>query len=194
VKNIIIALSFLCIINILGSSCKSKVEKPPIAEQTMISIIKDINIAEVYSQGLGDSVGNRFEKNYDSLAHFYTAILQHYHVSFEEFTEALKWYKERPNKIDSLYINVLTQYEKENSRYNKDSTQRTSDRNAMGIIKDNDTLTNTQEDTALTPTPSYLNIQPFEEDQQHDKSSLSQPQEIKKTPESTNLPKIKGEP
>lgn len=75
----------------------------------MQEILVDMHLAESYSQGLGDSTANRFQKNYDSLAGFYTSILKHHDLSFEDFNEALEWYKERPMRIDTLYGKVLNQ-------------------------------------------------------------------------------------
>lgn len=75
----------------------------------MKQVLADIHLAEAYSQGLGDSTRNRFDKNYDSLAGFYSSILKHYDLSFEDFNEAIAWYKKRPVMMDSLYAKVLTQ-------------------------------------------------------------------------------------
>lgn len=76
-------------------------------EGEMEQILLDIHLAETYSQGLGDSSVNRFQKNYDSLAGFYTSVLRHHKLSFEHFNEALEWYKQRPERIDTLYARVL---------------------------------------------------------------------------------------
>lgn len=88
-------------------ACKQDKESPPIPEEQMQEILLDMHLAETYSQGLGDSTVNRFQKNYDSLAGFYTSILKHHNLSFESFNEALEWYKERPDRIDTLYARVL---------------------------------------------------------------------------------------
>lgn len=101
----IVVISFICCL----SACKQGQETPPIPEEKMGKILVDIHLAETYSQGLGDSATNKFEKNSDSLTGFYTSILKHYDLSFKEFNEALEWYKERPVILDSLYGKVLTQ-------------------------------------------------------------------------------------
>lgn len=67
----------------------------------------DIHLAETYSQGLGDTTGNKFDKNYDSLAVFYSSIFQHHQISFEEFNEALNWYRKHPQQIEALYAHVI---------------------------------------------------------------------------------------
>jgi hypothetical protein len=91
------------------AACKQGQEVPPVPEEKMGKILVDVHLAETYSQGLGDSAANKFEKNTDSLTGFYTSILKHYDLSFKEFNEALEWYKERPVILDSLYSKVLTQ-------------------------------------------------------------------------------------
>lgn len=101
----IVAISFICCL----SACKQGQETPPVPEEKMGKILADIHLAEAYSQGLGDSVTNKFEKNSDSLTGFYTSILKHYDLSFKDFNEALEWYKERPVMLDTLYSKVLTQ-------------------------------------------------------------------------------------
>ncbi len=67
----------------------------------------DIHLAETYSQGLGDTTGNKFDKNYDSLAVFYSSIFRHHQLSFEEFNEALNWYRKHPQQIEALYAHVI---------------------------------------------------------------------------------------
>lgn len=90
------------------SACKPAKETPPVPEATMMKVLTDMHLAEVYSQGIGDSVRNRFEKNYDSLSAFYISILKHHKISFETFNETIAWYKERPAMMDSLYARVLS--------------------------------------------------------------------------------------
>ncbi len=88
--------------------CKQGKETPPVPEEQMQQVLLDIHLAETYSQGLGDTTANRFQKNYDSLAGFYTSILKHHNMSLESFNEAMAWYRERPSRIDTLYGKVLT--------------------------------------------------------------------------------------
>lgn len=100
-----VIISLICCL----SACKQGQEVPPVPQEEMGKILVDIHLAETYSQGLGDSAANKFEKNTDSLTGFYTSVLKHYDLSFKEFNEALEWYKERPIILDSLYSKVLTQ-------------------------------------------------------------------------------------
>lgn len=94
---------------LLQTGCKSLPDNPPVATDKMSKILLDMQIAETYSLGLGDSVTNKFEKNYDSLGVFYRSIFKKYDISFEDFKDAMKWYEERPPKMDSLLSGVLSQ-------------------------------------------------------------------------------------
>lgn len=101
--------TIVCILFCLSlCSCKKEPEHPPVPIDKMKHILLDLQLAETYSLGLGpDSTISRFSKNYDSLEVFYFAILNHYHLSFAQFNEALKWYKARPEQSDSLLSLVL---------------------------------------------------------------------------------------
>jgi hypothetical protein len=123
------------------SACKQGQEAPPIPEEKMGKILVDIHLAETYSQGLGDSAKNKFEKNTDSLTGFYTSILKHHDLSFKEFNEALEWYKERPVILDSLYSKVLTQLvELKAQKGIKDMEETETKKDSVTIPKPLDTL------------------------------------------------------
>lgn len=98
---------FLVILMAAFASCKAPKEEPPIPAAKMEAVIFDIHLAETYSQGLGDTTGNRFDKNYDSLAVFYASILKHHQLSFDEFNEAMRWYRKHPQQIETLYTHVI---------------------------------------------------------------------------------------
>lgn len=102
-------LRFLGLALLCFASCKAPKEKPPIPFQDMKALMLDIHLAETYSQGLGDTTGNKFDKNYDSLPVFYASVLKHHNLTFEEFNEALQWYRDRPMQMDSLYAGILDQ-------------------------------------------------------------------------------------
>lgn len=108
-KNLFLLILLLAAILMCGVGCKQSKEEPPVAEAKMTRILLDLHLAETYSQGLGDSMKNKFEKNYDTLPSFYKSVLNHHQISFEEFNEAIQWYKNRPVEIDSLYVKVLNQ-------------------------------------------------------------------------------------
>jgi hypothetical protein len=97
---------FLFVFTMLQFGCKSLPDNPPIPQKKMADIVLDMQIAEIYSQGLGDSVKNKFEKNYDSLNGFYASVLKHYNISYSEFNEAMNWYKSHPQLMDSLFLKM----------------------------------------------------------------------------------------
>ncbi|KAA5532279.1 DUF4296 domain-containing protein [Taibaiella lutea] len=99
----------LIVLLTLQLGCKSLPDNPPVAPEKMSKVLLDMQIAETYSLGLGDSVTNKFEKNYDSLSVFYRSVLKKYDISFEDFKDAMQWYEARPLKMDSLLSNVLNQ-------------------------------------------------------------------------------------
>lgn len=107
-KFFIISIAVFIALCTLGS-CKQGQESPPVSREKMGKVILDLQLAEAYSQGLGEGVKNRFEKNTDSLTGFYSSVLKHHGMTFSEFEEALQWYKERPLLMDSLYNGILTQ-------------------------------------------------------------------------------------
>ncbi len=102
-------LRILYLVLVCFASCKAPKEKPPIPFGKMKEVMFDLHLAETYSQGLGDTTGNKFDKNYDSLAVFYASVLKHHEISFEAFNEALDWYRKRPSQMDSLYAAILNE-------------------------------------------------------------------------------------
>jgi len=103
-----LALFFL----ILGvvTACKKPEDKPPVDRNKMAQVITDLQIAENYSLGLhpkNDSNVRRFTKNTDSLYVFYSSILNHYQLSFDDFNQAIGWYKNHPTEMDSLLSTAL---------------------------------------------------------------------------------------
>jgi hypothetical protein len=146
---------FLFIIAVSISGCREGQETPPVAREKMGAILLDLQLAETYSQGLGDSTKNRFEKNRDSLTGFYASVLKHHNLDFKEFEEAMTWYKHHPMILDSVYNNMLTlMVEMKASRHisdseelpvKKDSIATTRADSAKGLrdILPKDSLTNT---------------------------------------------------
>lgn len=75
--------------------------------KVMQKVLLDITMAENYSSMIRDSLHKRNDKNVDSLAVFYKDIFAHYKITQEEFKESLKWYKNHPATLDSIYNNLL---------------------------------------------------------------------------------------
>lgn len=86
----------------------------------MKKIIVDLQFSESYSLGLGlDSVAalNKFKKNQDSLYLFYASVLGHYNMSFQEFNEAMEWYKKEPEQMDSLITASMEELAQQKEKY-----------------------------------------------------------------------------
>jgi len=92
------------------SACNNEatLTQAPIAPEKMQAILLDIHTAEYYSQGLGKQEGT-FLKEHDSLAKFYTSILQHHQIDLAQFKTAFEWYTQHPVLLDSLYVNIKDQ-------------------------------------------------------------------------------------
>jgi len=78
----------------------------------MQQILLDINIAEVYSTMVHDSLHTAGAKNEDSLAMYYNDIFAHHKVSRQEFEKSLAWYKAHPDDMDSMVNQMLPTVEK----------------------------------------------------------------------------------
>jgi len=88
-----------------------------IPADNMQSILSDLHIAEVYSTMVNDSLHQVRDKNKDSLAVYYKSILEHHKVTPEQLTTSIKWYKMNPEKLDSMYANMITHFSKLESEY-----------------------------------------------------------------------------
>lgn len=93
-------------------SCKE--EKAPIPPGEMAPILAELHLADALS-GLvrADTPHRHGFKNDDSLAIWTTQILARHHKTMEEFNAGLKWYRDRPKALDSLYGMVIPLLEKE---------------------------------------------------------------------------------
>ena len=104
-----IGLLLLIQVLIMAISCSEKKERPPVSLEKMQSLMVDLHLAETYSVGLyPDSLRKKFDKNPDSLAVYYAAILAHHHLDITQFKTAVDWYKQHPEMLDSLYNRVLS--------------------------------------------------------------------------------------
>lgn len=98
------------LITLLGA-CKDGENTPPISTDKMGKILTDVQLAEVYSSMVDDSLHRVMPKNQDSLAVYYKEVLSHHKVTQQEFQTAMDWYKSNPELLDSVYkymINELT--------------------------------------------------------------------------------------
>ena len=86
-----------------------------LSRQQMESIIYDVTIAEAYSTKTPDNISFGGLKNMDTLAGYYKDVLDHYHISKEQFQTSLAWYKSQPNEIDSIYTHLSARADKMNA-------------------------------------------------------------------------------
>lgn len=89
-------------------ACEQNEEAPHLPREKMVDILSDIHMAETYSTMVNDSMQRTTNKNLDSLAVYYAAILEHYKVSVEEFDTSMFWYRQHPEELDSVYTRVMT--------------------------------------------------------------------------------------
>lgn len=116
---LIIAFSLLLVIQ-FTNSCKSEKPQPPVSEKTMEKVIVDIQLAESYSLGMSSENSQpsltNFNKNTDSLYQFYSAILNHYNLSYEQFKKAVDWYKNHPDNMDTLLNGAIEELNRQKAK------------------------------------------------------------------------------
>lgn len=98
------------LVAMLGA-CNDGKNTPPVSTEKMGKILTDIQLAEVYSSMVDDSLHRVMPKNQDSLAVYYKEVFAHNKVTQKEFEAAMDWYKSNPELLDSAYkymINELT--------------------------------------------------------------------------------------
>lgn len=96
-------------------ACKQEAYHLP--QDKMENLLLDIQLAEVYSTMAGyDTAQHITLKNTDSLAKFYTEVLQHHQVSLEQFRQSLDWYRQKPDVLDTIYSKVMTKLTRESQK------------------------------------------------------------------------------
>jgi len=108
-KNLKIAVMIISLPIFLCLSCKSNSSYsgdhlPP---KLMQKVLLDISLAEAYSTVVKDSLHKGGSKNVDSLALYYKDIFAHYHITQDQFTESLDWYKDHATEMDTMYNNLV---------------------------------------------------------------------------------------
>jgi|JI8StandDraft_1071087.scaffolds.fasta_scaffold610634_1 hypothetical protein len=99
------ALLFLFILLNLVS-CRN--EFKPLSTEKMSKILMEIHIAEAYAQYVPKDSTKTELKNTDSLKKFMASIFIENKINETEFKESIDWYKSRPELLDSIYQQVLT--------------------------------------------------------------------------------------
>lgn len=93
----------LCAATLLLSTSSCHRESAHLPPEKMAPIIAELQLADVYSGMLQKPGEPSRGKDMDSLAVWTKAILDKHHISREEFTASLDWYRDRPDQLDSLY-------------------------------------------------------------------------------------------
>lgn len=93
----------LFITAILAASCSGK--KPPVPFNTFKNVLKELHLSEAAAGVPGTSFYESFAT--DSSARFNAMVLKKNGISEAQFREALGWYKDRPELLDSVYRLVL---------------------------------------------------------------------------------------
>lgn len=76
--------------------------------EKMQAILLDIQLAEAYSIALKqDSTQRNTIRDYDSLAVFYRSVWKKHGITETEYLQSLRWYKEHPEKLDSIYSRMI---------------------------------------------------------------------------------------
>ncbi len=111
-------IGILVALCILMVSCDNKQSKPPVPVEKMRAVTMDLHTAEYYSQYVKTVSGyHALEKNTDSLAIYYVAILKHHKMSLAEYQEAMDWYIQHPKFLDSLYSEMITRASELKAKY-----------------------------------------------------------------------------
>jgi hypothetical protein len=93
----------------LALSCNNVVKKNHLPEKQMQEILLDIQLAEAYNALLkpdSSATPNKPIKNIDSLAGYYKIILSQHKVSYSQFKESMDWYRQNPDRLDSIYTHI----------------------------------------------------------------------------------------
>ena len=112
-KKLLCVASFLFIATACNQVDKSDVLPP----EKMEGVLLDMQIAEVYSTIVDDSEHYVTNNNMDSLARYYNDIYRHHNVTPEVFAKSIAWYKRNPDKLDSVYNNIIPKLTKLETRY-----------------------------------------------------------------------------
>ncbi len=84
-------------------------EPQPMSMEKMSQILTELYIAESYAQYLPkDSVTGKINYQEDSLKKFVASVFAENKTDETAFKQSIDWYKSRPELLDSIYQQVLT--------------------------------------------------------------------------------------
>jgi hypothetical protein len=80
-----------------------------LTQKKMTQVLLELHLAEALAQHIPkDSLQNEI-KNTDSLVIFTREIFTKNQVAEKEFLQSLEWYKSKPELLDSMYQNILSE-------------------------------------------------------------------------------------
>jgi len=98
---------FIFFLALLMVNCNNN--KGILPQKKMTQVLLELHLAEALAQHLPkDSLQNEI-KNQDSLAIFTKEIFTHNKVTEKEFLQSIEWYKNKPELLDSMYQNILSE-------------------------------------------------------------------------------------
>lgn len=86
--------------------------------QKMEEILLDIHLAEAYSTMVPkDSTVRITDKNLDSLSVYYKEVFDSHNITRQQFLSSMKWYKEHPVELDSIYTRMIPRISEMEGKY-----------------------------------------------------------------------------
>jgi hypothetical protein len=80
-----------------------------LTQKKMTQVLLELHLAEALAQHIPkDSLQNEI-KNTDSLVIFTREVFTKNQVAEKEFLQSLEWYKSKPELLDSMYQNILSE-------------------------------------------------------------------------------------
>lgn len=99
------------------TSCQ-EVTTPHLPAEKMEEILLDIHLAEAYSTMVPkDSTVRITDKNLDSLAVYYKKVFDNHQITPQQFLSSMKWYKEHPVELDSIYTRMIPRISEIEGKY-----------------------------------------------------------------------------
>ncbi len=83
--------------------------KPTLSVSKMTNLLLEMHLAESYGQQIRIDTLGRSMPIQDSLLSMNAALLKKYQVTEKEVEESLQWYSQRPELLDSMYQQILSE-------------------------------------------------------------------------------------
>jgi len=100
----------LCLILLSCGSQKTGIPKDILSENSFISLLKDIHLAEAKFE-LHKTKGMQNAKN--ELARNYSTIYETHEITADDFYKTLDYYAQHPEQLEKIYTRVIEQLTKD---------------------------------------------------------------------------------